>query len=104
MTEQITITTRDRSLSIALMDPPRRTTNHEILRGFVEHTSNASAFEKGSTLVLRAPIDQDDWKEEQRTKRRDILRRSAEYANLRSEEHTSELQSRGHLVCRLLIE
>src|SRR5690625_3811681 len=24
--------------------------------------------------------------------------------NLRSEEHTSELQSRGHLVCRLLIE
>lgn len=82
MTEQITITTRDRSLSIALMDPPRRTNNHEILRGFVEHTSDASAFEKGSTLVLRAPIDQDDWKEEQRTKRRDILRRSAEYANL----------------------
>src|SRR5690625_5029228 len=25
-------------------------------------------------------------------------------ANLRSEEHTSELQSRGHLVCRLLLE
>src|SRR5690625_6444009 len=24
--------------------------------------------------------------------------------NIRSEEHTSELQSRGHLVCRLLIE
>src|SRR5690625_5611913 len=24
--------------------------------------------------------------------------------NLRSEEHTSELQSRGHLVCRLLLE
>src|SRR5207253_9131150 len=28
---------------------------------------------------------------------------SAVYA-LRSEEHTSELQSRGHLVCRLLLE
>src|SRR5207253_10239263 len=25
-------------------------------------------------------------------------------ANWRSEEHTSELQSRGHLVCRLLLE
>src|SRR5690625_7040256 len=25
-------------------------------------------------------------------------------ADLRSEEHTSELQSRGHLVCRLLLE
>src|SRR5690625_6197328 len=25
-------------------------------------------------------------------------------AQLRSEEHTSELQSRGHLVCRLLLE
>src|SRR5437870_7175372 len=27
-----------------------------------------------------------------------------EAANIRSEEHTSELQSRGHLVCRLLLE
>src|SRR5690625_5325312 len=26
------------------------------------------------------------------------------YRQLRSEEHTSELQSRGHLVCRLLLE
>src|SRR5690625_5464927 len=28
----------------------------------------------------------------------------AELEKLRSEEHTSELQSRGHLVCRLLLE
>src|SRR5690625_5711666 len=27
-----------------------------------------------------------------------------ESLNIRSEEHTSELQSRGHLVCRLLLE
>src|SRR5690625_6770537 len=27
-----------------------------------------------------------------------------ELVDLRSEEHTSELQSRGHLVCRLLLE
>src|SRR5690625_7002561 len=26
------------------------------------------------------------------------------YRDVRSEEHTSELQSRGHLVCRLLLE
>src|SRR5439155_24320446 len=30
--------------------------------------------------------------------------RSNSRARLRSEEHTSELQSRGHLVCRLLLE
>src|SRR5690625_6219786 len=30
--------------------------------------------------------------------------RSLEFINPRSEEHTSELQSRGHLVCRLLLE
>src|SRR5690625_7092972 len=29
---------------------------------------------------------------------------SAPAAKVRSEEHTSELQSRGHLVCRLLLE
>src|SRR5690625_6900408 len=29
---------------------------------------------------------------------------SADLAVVRSEEHTSELQSRGHLVCRLLLE
>src|SRR5437870_7388753 len=27
-----------------------------------------------------------------------------EHGHVRSEEHTSELQSRGHLVCRLLLE
>src|SRR5207253_10026625 len=31
-------------------------------------------------------------------------RLAEEWARKRSEEHTSELQSRGHLVCRLLLE
>src|SRR5690625_5397133 len=31
-------------------------------------------------------------------------RAAAEISRVRSEEHTSELQSRGHLVCRLLLE
>src|SRR5439155_26904902 len=37
---------------------------------------------------------------------RGILRRRvvAQHPPARSEEHTSELQSRGHLVCRLLLE
>src|SRR2546422_8063381 len=33
-----------------------------------------------------------------------LLVNSGSSANLRSEEHTSELQSRLHLVCRLLLE
>src|SRR5439155_19157633 len=33
-----------------------------------------------------------------------ILRISTPRKSIRSEEHTSELQSRGHLVCRLLLE
>src|SRR5437870_7897884 len=32
------------------------------------------------------------------------LARGTSFRILRSEEHTSELQSRGHLVCRLLLE
>src|SRR5437870_6478256 len=32
------------------------------------------------------------------------LRVESEILEIRSEEHTSELQSRGHLVCRLLLE
>src|SRR5690625_5427181 len=33
-----------------------------------------------------------------------IPQNSPESSIIRSEEHTSELQSRGHLVCRLLLE
>src|SRR2546428_6478077 len=33
-----------------------------------------------------------------------ISKRKCAYAHLRSEEHTSELQSRSDLVCRLLLE
>src|SRR5690625_6592630 len=38
----------------------------------------------------------------QKQMKRDIDRAIKD--NMRSEEHTSELQSRGHLVCRLLLE
>src|SRR5690625_6537833 len=33
-----------------------------------------------------------------------LLSRGSDPCDVRSEEHTSELQSRGHLVCRLLLE
>src|SRR5690625_6253628 len=33
-----------------------------------------------------------------------LLQNKSNVARVRSEEHTSELQSRGHLVCRLLLE
>src|SRR3712207_6952488 len=36
--------------------------------------------------------------------RRGLVHRDIKPANLRSEEHTSELQSRQYLVCRLLLE
>src|SRR5690625_556460 len=35
---------------------------------------------------------------------RKFYKTSSDGIRLRSEEHTSELQSRGHLVCRLLLE
>src|SRR5690625_5354280 len=41
----------------------------------------------------------------QRTSRGRLATKKAyEHFGIRSEEHTSELQSRGHLVCRLLLE
>src|SRR5436305_11218251 len=40
----------------------------------------------------------------EKTWREDFNDKRQLYAELRSEEHTSELQSRPHLVCRLLLE
>src|SRR5690625_5325155 len=41
---------------------------------------------------------------DQRREQRGQFRGTWDVAMKRSEEHTSELQSRGHLVCRLLLE
>src|SRR5690625_3136009 len=48
------------------------------------------------------PTDQDYWVEKPTQKQ--YLDCCNEFWWIRSEEHTSELQSRGHLVCRLLLE
>src|SRR5207253_9384574 len=44
------------------------------------------------------------WPHDRRPARDWMDRTAAPGTDLRSEEHTSELQSRGHLVCRLLLE
>src|SRR5439155_27304511 len=46
-----------------------------------------------------AGIDQEARERQQRDQRQHVATKTK-----RSEEHTSELQSRGHLVCRLLLE
>src|SRR5437870_11020277 len=45
--------------------------------------------------ILKKAIERAKWSEERKFE--------AKYTYTRSEEHTSELQSRGHLVCRLLL-
>src|SRR5690625_1144946 len=68
----------------------------------VFHILNHATF-KGSLFMVAGIIDL-------QTGTRDIRRLGKLFtlmpitATLRSEEHTSELQSRGHLVCRLLLE
>src|SRR5258707_2390055 len=52
--------------------------------------------------IFLIPIDSMDWQEEYDQLRREIAAYSPELT--RSEEHTSELQSRQYLVCRLLLE
>src|SRR5690625_7071659 len=52
-----------------------------LFRSVLAFTVLTGDFERGAAYLARLAVD--DW---------------------RSEEHTSELQSRGHLVCRLLLE
>src|SRR2546422_6426509 len=49
-------------------------------------------------------INADQARREAKSAERAVGKRGARLGPLRSEEHTSELQSRLHLVCRLLLE
>src|SRR5690625_6988769 len=53
----------------------------------------------GSTTMLRGRVGHTTMHNPQ-----PMQPRASMYTRPRSEEHTSELQSRGHLVCRLLLE
>src|SRR5437870_9165240 len=55
-----------------------------------DRPSSAALIRIPSSIVLDGRLDEPEWRDAP------VLRRS--------EEHTSELQSRGHLVCRLLLE
>src|SRR5690625_7111403 len=57
----------------------------------------AFAWEKGTEAAAKEVINDDGSKTYK-------LNGSIFFGSVRSEEHTSELQSRGHLVCRLLLE
>src|SRR5207253_9511477 len=61
--------------------------------GYTEHAIPSRGVLDPGILLLQKPFT------------REILTRKVREAlGARSEEHTSELQSRGHLVCRLLLE
>src|SRR5690625_6909227 len=61
--------------------------------------TDAEYAEAGATITVTA---KEAWNQEMIMKVKDPL--PEEFHYFRSEEHTSELQSRGHLVCRLLLE
>src|SRR5206468_12715659 len=73
----------------ALENPARRTTKTRIV--LITHLCQRSrcCFAKDSTRATNEVV---------------VPRSSSGYAGTRSEEHTSELQSRSDLVCRLLLE
>src|SRR5687768_18042479 len=70
--------------------PPSRGVPRSGQAGDCQHADRAV---RGSRLT---------WKSEVRSQKSEVGNR--EPGGLRSEEHTSELQSRLHLVCRLLLE
>src|SRR5690625_1091564 len=79
----------------------------KILAGELEPTSGHVSLEKDKRMSV---LEQDHYKYDQYTVLDTVLRGNKvlydikERMDARSEEHTSELQSRGQLVCRLLLE
>src|SRR5690625_7028576 len=61
----------------------------------IEHHLSWNAIDRIADLVNYFKADKSRLEE---------LKKMNEQSEMRSEEHTSELQSRGHLVCRLLLE
>src|SRR5437870_10327269 len=71
---------------------------HEDIGKLVEQMSAVTK----ATKEIEAKISSDVWDRQKHWEmKREVLFVAAKK---RSEEHTSELQSRGHLVCRLLLE
>src|SRR3712207_8982563 len=64
-----------------------------------QHPLPHAASERGNALMTRVLIDCDPGHDDAMA-----ILYAAKHLDLRSEEHTSELQSRQYLVCRLLLE
>src|SRR5207253_10180691 len=92
------------SLHDALPISPSR--KAEIVSVEAEHLRTEQADYEREKTFLQHSIKQGDEQikvlSEQNTKEEQGMQADAEELQRRSEEHTSELQSRGHLVCRLL--
>src|SRR5699024_11633026 len=86
-------------LLCGLLPPPATLFPYTTL--FRSHLSNQSSCLHFSSTCL-PPMLAVNWRA--RRVQSEKLRKRAHFAGLRSEEHTSELQSRFDLVCRLLLE
>src|SRR5437870_1803193 len=75
-------------------------TREAVLKQFVEDRNRSVL--RMSLDLRRSQLEQIPWIESATVER--ILPNRIRIELTRSEEHTSELQSRGHLVCRLLLE
>src|SRR5690625_4718800 len=75
-------------LSLELARESRETIRQRVQAG----TTSDASLQRSAIAVTRAELAVDS------------ARQQLASARVRSEEHTSELQSRGHLVCRLLLE
>src|SRR3989449_7119045 len=79
----------------------------EVAARTIEHSGRVAGVERYAAVVLVGPPDDELRRRlpERADDRREItLRAIRSNQAMRSEEHTSELQSRLHLVCRLLLE
>src|SRR5207253_7807148 len=86
--------------------PTRRSSDLALVRAPADLYGPADAGQSGGAVqVYDAQVDRDaGGHRHSRHPGRLGHRKLVRLLRIRSEEHTSELQSRGHLVCRLLLE
>src|SRR5690625_6579860 len=68
------------------------------------HNTGKKMLEEAGFVVDTQKVNQEDLPSRLNEYDAIIVRSATTVRKERSEEHTSELQSRGHLVCRLLLE
>src|SRR5437660_3107063 len=83
--------------------PPRHSQKSGFRLSFQSSMSATLPCEYEPTAILRKSPRMSNWTD-CATTGAIASGRSLRQLTIRSEEHTSELQSRGHLVCRLLLE